>query len=629
MASSSHHRSHHSGSRRSHGSSSRSGSGRSHHRSNKNRRAKRRRRIVLWSVVGACTLLLLVVAWVGIRAFIAKGELETAVPLAKTTQNQIISGDAAAAQASADELAGHAASAASLTSDPIWRGAEFLPLIGPNLEVMRVVAASVDRIARDAVVPLATSAGTIDIAAFAPAGGAVNLQPLVDMQPAVSGARVAFDGASSALAAGSVADAAVIGPLADARDELTAMVVETGATVAGLDRAARLLPAMLGANGPRDTLLLFQNNAELRSTGGVSGALAQVHAEGGAIAMARQASSSDFPKYTPPVVQLPIETRALWGDNTASYIQDVNFTPQFPLAATIAREMWKRKFGTEVQSVVAVDPVMLSYLLRATGPITLGTGEVLTSENAVPFLLQEVYARYAVDEQDAIFAEVAATVFSALTAGGVEPKALIEALAQAGAERRILVWNADVAEQAILADTTLAGGLPLSDADRQTFGVYLNDMTGSKMDSYLGVELEAGSVTCRNDGLPNYEIVVRLTNTAPGDAAMSLPTYVTGGGQFGTPPGVIATSVHVYSAQGTYNLGVMLNGEPTAYHPTSDAGYTLSKIVARLAPGESAEYRFGFLGGEAGEKKPVIESTPLVYKLETSRVALTCESALW
>lgn len=551
------------------------------------------------------------------------------MPLARTTQAQIVAGEVGAAQAAAEELAVHAATAASLTSDPIWRGAELLPLVGPNLEVMRVVAASVDRIAREAVVPLATSAGTIDVAAFAPSGGAVNLQPLVDMQPVVHEARVAFDGASAALTADAVADAPVIGPLADARDELTAMVVETGATIGGLDRAARLLPAMLGANGPRDTLLLFQNNAELRSTGGVSGALAQLHAEGGAVALARQASSSDFPKYTPPVVQLPIETRALWGDNTASYIQDVNFTPQFPLAATIAREMWKLKFGTEVQSVVAVDPVMLSYLLRATGPVTLGSGDVLTSENAVPFLLQEVYARYAVDEQDAIFAEVAATVFAALTAGGVEPKPLIEALAQAGAERRILVWNADVEEQAILADTTLAGGLPVSDGDRQAFGVYLNDMTGSKMDPYLGVELETGSVTCRNDGLPNYEIVVRLTNTAPADAATSLPAYVTGGGRFGTPPGEITTSLHVYSAQGTYNLGVELDGEPTAYHPTSDAGYTLSKVIARLGPGQSAEYRFGFLGGAAGEKTPVIEATPIVYTPVTSGVALSCESAVW
>ncbi|MET4157290.1 DUF4012 domain-containing protein [Agromyces sp. PvR057] len=571
-------------------------------------------------------LLVFAVAWIGIRGFLAVNELQAAVPLAKTAQKQIVAGDVEAAQRAADELAGHAASAASLTGDPIWRGAEVLPLLGPNLEVVRVVSASVDHIARDAVVPLAMSAGAIDLAAFAPSGGAVDLQAMIDLQEPVHAARIAFDTASAALEG--VADAPVVPPLADARDELTAMVDETGGVVVGFDNAVRLLPPMLGADGPRDTLLLFQNNAELRSLGGVPGSMALVHADGGAVAMTQQAGTLDFPVYPKRVVDMPVETRALWGENTARYIQDVTFTPQFPLAATIAREMWKREFGTEVQSVVAVDPVTLSYLLRATGPITISTGDQVTSENAVQYLLSDVYARYPVSQQDAIFAEVASTVFASLMGGAADPQALIEAFAQAGAERRILVWNTDVEEQAVLAGTAIAGGLPESTDDEQAFGVYLNDMTGSKMDPYLDVQVGAGVVTCRNDGLPNYDIVVKLTNTAPADAATSLSAYVTGGGDYGTPPGSITTSVHVYSAQGTYNLGVLLNDEPVGYHPTSDSGYTLSKVVSRLAPGESAEYRFGFLGGEAGEKRTLLETTPLVYTPETLRVALSCESPL-
>ncbi|SFR72231.1 Protein of unknown function [Agromyces sp. CF514] len=550
------------------------------------------------------------------------------MPLAKTVQKQFVAGDAQAAQRSADELAAHAASAASLTGDPIWRGAEVLPGVGPNLEVMRVLAASVDRISRDAVVPLAATAGSLGLGTFAPAGGAIDLQPMIDLQQPVHAARVAFDSSAAALATPSVAGASVIGPLAEARDELTAMVDEAGGTVVGFDNAVHLLPPMLGADGPRDTLLLFQNNAELRSLGGIPGASALIHADAGTVSMTQQASARDFPVYPSRVVDMPVETRALWGENTARYIQDVTFTPQFPLAATIAREMWKRQFGTEVQSVVSVDPVMLSYLLNATGPVTIATGEQLTSENAVQVLLSDVYAKYPVQQQDAIFADVASRVFSALTSGSADPQKLVEALAKAGSERRILVWNADVDEQAVLAGTAIAGGLPESTATEQAFGVYLNDMTGSKMDPYLKVELGSGVITCRNDGLPNYDIVVKLTNTAPADAATSLPSYVTGGGVYGTPPGSITTSVHVYSAQGTYNLGVLLNDEPVGYHPTSDTGYTLSKVVSTLAPGESAEYRFGFLGGTSGEKLTRLESTPLVYTPDTFGVALSCDSPL-
>ncbi|WP_420898141.1 DUF4012 domain-containing protein [Cryobacterium suzukii] len=51
------------------------------------------------------------------------------------------------------------------------------------------------------------------------------------------------------------------------------MTIETSATLEGMNRAATLLPAMLGATEPRNYILLFQNPAELRSTGGIPGAL--------------------------------------------------------------------------------------------------------------------------------------------------------------------------------------------------------------------------------------------------------------------------------------------------------------------------------------------------------------------
>ena len=38
---------------------------------------------------------------------------------------------------------------------------------------------------------------------------------------------------------------------------------------------------MAGADGPRDYLLVFQNNAEIRATGGLPGSWARLHAEDG------------------------------------------------------------------------------------------------------------------------------------------------------------------------------------------------------------------------------------------------------------------------------------------------------------------------------------------------------------
>ncbi|TFB67457.1 DUF4012 domain-containing protein [Cryobacterium sp. Hz9] len=46
-----------------------------------------------------------------------------------------------------------------------------------------------------------------------------------------------------------------------------------------MNRAVQLLPAMLGADGQRSYLLLFQNNPEVRATGGLPGAFAEISTE--------------------------------------------------------------------------------------------------------------------------------------------------------------------------------------------------------------------------------------------------------------------------------------------------------------------------------------------------------------
>ena len=43
------------------------------------------------------------------------------------------------------------------------------------------------------------------------------------------------------------------------------------------------MPSLLGADGARDHLLVFENNAELRSMGGLAGSISRIHAEDGEV----------------------------------------------------------------------------------------------------------------------------------------------------------------------------------------------------------------------------------------------------------------------------------------------------------------------------------------------------------
>ncbi|MFP7834838.1 DUF4012 domain-containing protein [Marisediminicola sp. LYQ134] len=553
----------------------------------------------------------------------ARDELERAVTLVDAMQGQIVAGATDEAQQTFTEFSDRAATSASLTSDPIWRGFELLPWLGPNLTAVREIAGVVDDVSRDAIAPLIDVAGRIDVEDFKPTDGAVDVQPLIEARPAVAEANAALQAAQTRVE--SIDSSATIGAVTGATSELRGVVAEAAETIDVLDRAVQLLPAVLGAEGPRNYLLLFANSAETRTTGGNPGALALLATDNGRIQLAQQASSSDFPTYPDPVLPLPTETLGLYGDATGRFMQSVNLTPYFPLTGQLAQEMWRLEFGTEVEGVISIDPVTLSYLLTATGPVTLPTGDVLTSENVVQTLLVDAYARYpAPADQDAFFAGAAATVFNTVASGDFDPAALVTALGQAGDERRIYIWSSNEAEQDVLSGSTLQGTLPVSTDDTLRFGAYLNDGTGSKMGAYLDVALAEGQATCRADERPVHRVQMTLTNTAPADAATSLPSYVTGGGVYGVAPGNNRTVVSVYAPPDMENNGFARDGETIPYQPAINMGYPVSLIPVELAPGESTVLQFDWLGAAPFEGETVIEITPLIHQPETSRLTFSC-----
>lgn len=474
--------------------------------------------------------------------------------------------------------------ARSLTSDPIWQLAQSLPWVGPQLRAVARTAAAIDDAVTGGLTPLASVAGDLATAALQPTDGVVDVGRLAAAEPAAATAAQTLR--RSADEVGAIDRTPLLGRLsrtvAHAADVLDAAADRADA----LRRAASLVPRMLGADGPRSTLVLFQNNAEWRSVGGVVGAVAQIDASGGRLTLSAQGSSGDFARLSgAPVASLPADVQDLYGTRPARYIQDTTQVPDFTVGAPLAQEMWRRVHGAKVDAVVAVDPVTLSYLLRATGPVRLPTGDEMTADSAIPLLLHDVYARYPDPAaQDAFFRSASIAVFQALTEGRAAPVALIDAVTRASAERRLLVWNADAATQALLDGTTLQGALPVSDAARTTIGVYLNDGTGSKMDYYLRPRVE--TAWC---GSGTASVHVELRSDAP-DPRL-LPAYVTGAGTYGIPPGDALTGVYIYLPPGASVVDQRsASDSPIAsgFAGGTHDGRTVLKWSVELPPGRSA-----------------------------------------
>ena len=593
--------------------------------STRNPRTKRVNRIIIWSLATVLAVLIVSAGWVAIRATMVKDALETVLPLTSKLQSQILASDASGAASTSKEITAKASLAASYSSDVVWRVYENVPRLGVNLTAVRGLSNAIDVMASTVLQPLAKVAGDLNVDAFRPKDGAINAAPLLTVQPAIAQITSQLTLSDARVQAINTTD--TIGAIVAAKNKLQAAIARALPELEAVNRATALLPGMLGGTGPRNYLLLVQNPAELRSGGGIPGALALIHAENGRIKLAQQSSTAQFPQYPEPVVPLSPETLSLYGKLPGLYLQNVTMTPHFTETANLAAEMWRLKTGQTVDGVLSIDPIALSYILKATGAITLATGDVIDTNNVVKVLLSDVYERYVKPaDQDLFFASAAKSIFETVAEGKFKPELLLSALTQAGDERRILIWSAHPSEQKSLASTTLAGGLPQSTTTERPFGVFLNDATGSKMDYYLSVKYAIGQSVCRVDGRPNYALDITLTNTAPLNAATSLKRYVTGGGEFGVTPGHIRTNISIYAPNDdVQGLKAERDGSELRYKLGFDSGRQVLLSIVELAPGQSTTMRFNFLSESPSDAIATIVSTPLISTHKITEALVLCE----
>jgi len=509
-------------------------------------------RIIAWIVTGLLLTIIVATAWVGMRGAMAYQHLQQIQNGAGAAASAVAADPSGATPALA-RLASDAEAAHSLTSDPVWAVAEHTPWIGPQLTALATVASASDDLLRGGLLPLATASQSSSIDSLKPVDGRIETGALSTLvSPAEDAAATA---ARAAAAVQGVDRTPLIGAVGRAVAQADELFTRSSSALDALSRTTKLLPAMLGQDGPREYLLLVQNNAEWRSLGGITGTAILLRTDAGAISLVDTRSATALSRgITEPVVPLSDDLTGIYETRPARYFHNLTQIPDFTIDGPLARDMYEKQTGTDVDGVIAVDPVVLSYLLQAIGPVTLADGQQLTAENAVQTLLSGVYERYSDPAaQDAFFAGATGAVFNAVLTGHGSTAGMLTALARAADEHRVLVWAADANEQALVAGTTLAGELPVTDGRTARFGVFLNDGTGSKMSYYVkpDVRLSWGQCTQTSRNEPRQlTLTLTLTNDAPLDAQTSLPPYITGNGVYGVAPGSASVISNIYLPQG-------------------------------------------------------------------------------
>lgn len=596
------------------------------------RRRGRQRFKVAVSAVVLFVLLGSIGTWLAVRAVSIKAELQAASDLIPQLKQEILASDAVSAAGTVEKLHAHTSSARHAVEDPVWMLASGLPWIGSNLSAVTEVARSADDVTRLGLTPLVDVYQSLDWNNLLPSDLGANLDPLKKAAPRVASSAYAVQASSKRLEAIDTSQLLpeVAEPIKRAAQELdqAAEALNSAADATGIG------PTMLGAAGPRTYLLMIQNNAEIRASGGIPGALAVLVLDKGKLSLAAQSSAGDIGIMSPT---LPVDPQQqhIYTTRLGKYMQDVNLTPDFPTAASTAQDMWQRKTGQRVDGVISVDPVVLSYILQATGPVSLSGPELATAKaaglptelngsNVVSTLLSEVYAKIQQPkQQDIYFAGVAKEIFSALSTAKGEGKGLITGITRGTEEGRVLVWSANMTEQSVLSKYALSGSISGPSVSPAQFGVYFNDGTGAKMDYYIKRHVQLIK-ECPADGYEQTTVRVTSTNTAPLDAATSLPAYVTGGGVFGVPPGSVQTNLVAYGPVQANIESAKVDGQRTDFAPYQHANRPVGVVAQRLAPGSSQTVEFTF-AKIVQHTEPNLVVTPTVQPVKD--VILTTENA--
>lgn len=186
-------------------------------------------------------------------------------------------------------------------------------------------------------------------------------------------------------------------------DDVRGRLVEVKKVFAAFRPIAEYLPSLLGYPEERRYLLFFQNNTELRPTGGFLGLYGTVRVKDAELvavhtddvyALDGPAESTDRPDPPAPVRKyIGIDE---W------YLRDANWSPDFPSAAEVMERFYREEAAVAapgeaalpVDGIIAFTPSLAEDLLRLTGPISVD-GTSYDAENLVDRLEFQVEREFA------------------------------------------------------------------------------------------------------------------------------------------------------------------------------------------------------------------------------------------
>ncbi len=161
-----------------------------------------------------------------------------------------------------------------------------------------------------------------------------------------------------------------------------------------LREIAGCLPLLLGSDRPKTYLVLFQNNMELRPTGGFIGSFALVTFDKGRLIDMSVLDVYSADGQLKGHVEPPVAIRDYLGEANW-FLRDSNWDPDFPTSARRAEWFLEKEIDRKVDGVVAIDLELVKSFLKELGPVRLPDfGQEIDYKNVYEKIQYEVESEF-------------------------------------------------------------------------------------------------------------------------------------------------------------------------------------------------------------------------------------------
>ncbi len=285
-----------------------------------------------------------------------------------------------------------------------------------------------------------------------------------------------------------------------------------------------IAPFLLGLNKPKNWLLIMNNGAEARATGGMPGGWGTLEASGGRLKLTHIETNTAI--NSRPLANwkryVPADVASLYGSDLAK-LSDMNLSPDYPTNAALMNALYRQHTGRQVDGVLTVDQFTVAGILTAVGPVVVA-GKRLDASNVADYMTKGVYQDYPNPAiKDQVVMEITRVVFNKLTRGNVNELRIARALVPSISRQRVHLWSSNSSVQALISRTSLSGSMQGPDAPSH-MAVLING-AGNKIDAYVSAKVSYDAGQCLADApFRLAKMSVQITNKAP---KTGLPSYVT------------------------------------------------------------------------------------------------------